>query len=161
MTKLHHVKKARKAVPHAGIEPGDSYYWWAFFRMPKQYSKTRPPSSALIRSPFLRSIAEIEEDFDTFNPGDDDLEERRDHNVEAVRELGQEAYEAFENMPESLQQGDTGILLEQRHEQCEEWAEEMENCEYPDRDDYEDEEDWKTAVQDWINEMVGANPGFE
>ena len=42
--------------------------------------------------------------------------------ADSLEELAQECRDAYDNMPEGLQQGDTGQLLEQRAEGCEEAA---------------------------------------
>ena len=46
--------------------------------------------------------------------------------AEALRELGSEQQEKYDNMPEGLQQGDTGQMLEERASNCESWADEIE-----------------------------------
>jgi hypothetical protein len=58
MPRVHFVKSARPAKnpsvisrrEAAGIEVGDSYYWWTFFKAPPTFSKTRPRASQLTRS---------------------------------------------------------------------------------------------------------------
>ena len=42
--------------------------------------------------------------------------------AEAIREIGQEAQGSYDNMPEGLQQGETGYMLEERANKCEEVA---------------------------------------
>lgn len=56
MARVHFVKSARKAQPKNGIEKGDSYYWWQFYKSPKQFSKTRPKPSQLIASDKLSRL---------------------------------------------------------------------------------------------------------
>ena len=50
MPRVHHVKRARKAVKSAGIKVGDSYYWWKFRYGGKHTSKTPPRQSQLTNS---------------------------------------------------------------------------------------------------------------
>jgi hypothetical protein len=67
VARLHHVKKARKAIPEAGIQVGDSYY---FYKRringkgaPKICSKAKPRRSAyLTSSPFLKALLDMEDD---------------------------------------------------------------------------------------------------
>jgi hypothetical protein len=48
--------------------------------------------------------------------------------AEAIRELATEKQESLDNMPEGLQQGDTGQALEQFVQDLEEWADRVENA---------------------------------
>ena len=62
MPQVHFVKSARPAKStsmlalreSAGIEVGDSYYWWTFYKSPPTLSKTRPRPSQLTRSKWSR-----------------------------------------------------------------------------------------------------------
>jgi len=153
MAKVHFVKKARKAIPHAGIKVGDSYYWWAL-RMPgsrsgtKRVSKTRPRPSQLTLSEYRGNAYSIEEDvtdaFTAVATKDDvtALVDLLNEKASEVRDLGSEQDDKFSNMPEGLQQGDTGQLLESRRDCCESTANylesaasEIENIDYEDCDD--------------------------
>ena len=113
MTTAHHVKAARHAIPGTGIKKGDSYYWWKFYRCGKQYSTTPPTRSQLTRSPFYSALYEIE---DTMQAADEDYESARDTAVEELENLKDETQEKYDNMPPSLQEGDTGQLLQERVE---------------------------------------------
>lgn len=142
MARLHYVKKAMKDNPVA--KKGEPYYWWKFRYGGKRYSKERPPGSALINSPFLRTAAEIGEEIAVMAPEDaDHFETLRDDFAQRIRELGEEAQGSFDNLPEGLQQGPTGELLEGRSETCEEWASNIEGIEVEEPDDL-DREDFKT-----------------
>ena len=46
--------------------------------------------------------------------------------AEALRELGSEQQEKYDNMPGGLQQRDNGQMLEERASNCESWADEIE-----------------------------------
>lgn len=142
MPKVTFVKSARKANPRYGIEVGDSYYHWAFMvggrGGPKICSKTRPTRAMLTNSDFLKSlygifddeIGGVEKALNDPNGGvdfdsiPDDLEAI----AEQLRDLGQEQRDKFDNMPEGLQQGDTGQMLEQRADGCEAAADEMDSA---------------------------------
>jgi hypothetical protein len=110
---------ARKDYPNSGIKRGDTYYYWkrklAYGGVVGR-SLTYPKPSQL-NSGFAGLIGEIEQSLDAA----EDVDGLRTV-AEEIRELGQEQQEKFDNMPEGLQQGDTGQLLEERASQCEEWA---------------------------------------
>lgn len=123
-----HEKTAAKDYPAEGIKKGDRYFTWKTrVTVGKSYvgrvhrSLTRPTSTT--QSAFLSSLAEIQAAF----PGVEDADGLRAI-AEQVRELGQEEREKFDNMPEGLQQGDTGQLLEERADGCDAWADEIESA---------------------------------
>lgn len=112
-------RKARKDYPNNGIKKGDEYYYWKIklaYGGIVNRSKTYPTPSQLNHG-FAGLVGEIENSLQAA----DDAEGLRTV-AEEIRELGQEQQEKFDNMPEGLQQGDTGQLLEERAQQCEEWA---------------------------------------
>lgn len=127
MPRVTHVKKARKAIPRFNIEVGDSYYWWKFMvggrGGPKVCSKTPPRPSQLTQSSFLQAIYGAQESLDAAEDPDGFRAVAQE-----IREAGEECQGSFDNMPEGLQQGDTGQLLEERVGQCEEWADEIETA---------------------------------
>jgi len=126
VAKVHFVKSARKDNPVA--KAGESYYWWKPMvggrGGAKRYSKTPPTRSQLTQSEFLSALYEIEDGSmaNAQEPGD-----FRDI-AEALRDLGQEQRDKYDNMPEGLQQGDTGQTLDERASNCESWADEIENA---------------------------------
>jgi hypothetical protein len=61
MPRVHFVEKARKPIPHAGVEVGDSYYWWKFRYGGRRVSKTRPRRSQLTQSLWSSVYAAQEE----------------------------------------------------------------------------------------------------
>lgn len=127
MAKLNFVKSARKADPKHGIEIGDSYYWWQLYRQPKRKSKTRPPRSALTGSEFYATMYDIEDEIGALNCTDTDgLRDTVDDIAMRIREAGSECSERLENMPEGLQEGDAGQMLQERYDACEAWADELE-----------------------------------
>jgi hypothetical protein len=124
MAKVHH-RRANKDYPQAGIAKGEMYYFAQI--------KTGPRSSKTIRqkdpikpgqltsSDYLSRLYDLQEQLaDITDPHDAaDI-------IDALRELGQEQREKFDNMPEGLQQGDTGQMLEERADTCEGAADEIE-----------------------------------
>jgi hypothetical protein len=134
MPRVHH-RKARKDYPNQGIEKGDMYYTWAI-KMQRggivKRSKTYPKRSQLTLSDFLGQAYDLDDavqeapDIDTLRALADD-----------IRSLGQEQQEKLDNMPEQLQYAASGELLQERIDQCEEWADSVEAA----CDEYENEID--------------------
>jgi hypothetical protein len=129
MPRPHFVKKARVDNPVA--KKGESYWWWKFPFRGKSYSKTRPTPSQLTQSEFLGAMYDHQ---DTFNnmvvdaDGLDGLASELNDLASEVREIGEECAGKKDNMPESLQEGDTGQLLEERSQQCETIADSLEDA---------------------------------
>lgn len=72
--------------------------------------------------------------------GEEDAQARADEIAEMIRELASEKQESFDNMPEGLQQGDTGQELEMAAQNLEGWADEFDSISWPDLESGEDEE---------------------
>jgi len=177
MPRVHVVEKARKARPEAGIEVGDRYFYWTkrsgpYTKGRTYYSKTYPKPSQLTGSAFLQSVYALQEEMSAYSP-DSDLESVRDDWAQRIREIGEECQEKLDNMPEGLQQGSTGELLQERIDAMENWASEIEGVNIPDRKDYieaeddgEDEDDtedaenrYQSALDEAYSEITGADPG--
>lgn len=126
MAKVHFVKAARKDNPVA--KKGESYFWWKPMvggrGGAKRYAKERPSRSQLTQSEFLSSLYGLE-DGDMANA--QSPEDFRGV-AEALRELGNEQREKYDNMPDGLQQGDTGQMLDERASNCESWADEIDQA---------------------------------
>ncbi len=118
MARAHFVKKARKARPEVGIEVGDSYYWWAFMQGgrggPRHYSKTRPRPSQLTRSEFWSGVYAVREGAEGQIPSFEDLECERDSIREELDNIKSETEDKYNNLPEGLQSGQPGELLQGR-----------------------------------------------
>jgi len=116
MARLHFVKKARKDYPQYGIKKGDSYYWWKFRYGPKRMSMTRPRQSQLTQSEFLSTVYGVQEDLEDLSASDfeESLEDARDDAVGTLEELRDETQEKHDNMPDQLQNSETGELLQSR-----------------------------------------------
>lgn len=133
MARVHH-RKARKDYPDNGIKKGDMYYFCQI--------KTGPRSSRIIRQiqPLTRSQKTSSEyliqlyDWEDSKNACSNMEDAEQMASE-IRELGEETEEKFYNMPEGLQQGDTGCLLEERAESCSQAADEIDEI----------ISDWETA----------------
>jgi len=134
MASVHFVKKARKANKEAGIKKGESYYWWSFKFGGKRYSKTLPRASQLTQSDFLSQAYSLSEQLEdiTVDMDIDEIRSQVEDVVEQIRSLGEEQAEKYDNMPEGLQSGSTGELLQGRVDECEDWASNLESVDFGD-----------------------------
>lgn len=167
-------RTARKDYPDQGIKAGDTYYFAQIKTGPRSSRTIRSlkpiPQSQLTSSPFKSGWFAMQEAWDASDKWIDDLESA----IEAIQQLGEEASESFENMPEGLQQGDTGQMLEARRDACEEAVsaleeikyrlEELEVPEEPESPDTEDGDEayeiamdeYKDACDDYTSELETA-----
>jgi hypothetical protein len=156
MARVTFVKSARKDNPVA--KKGESYYWWKPMvggrGGAKRYSKERPSRSQLTQSEFLSTLYDIEDGSMSEAQSPEDFRGV----AEALRELGQEQQDKYDNMPEGLQQGDTGQMLEERASGCDSWADEIDTA----ADELESElETLDAAWQAWsdYDEQAEQNEG--
>lgn len=132
----------------ADIPKGSAYLWWKF-RFGGKYIRCSKPECApkgsdLTQSEYLGAAADFE---DSFNSAED-LDVLREI-ADEIRNLGQEQEDKRSNMPDSLQESDTGNLLQERAEACENTASEIESA----CDDAESEIDgWEFKVEDLSEE---------
>jgi hypothetical protein len=166
MPRVHIVKRARKAIPEAGIAVGDTYYWWKTRRPGarsgiRRVSKTYPKQSELTASDFWKSVYQLQESMAAPDGGFTDaseLESSRDDWANEARQIGEEQQDKFDNMPEGLQQGSTGEMLQERAQACEAWADEIERVEIPDRESFDTDEDFYEALRETFEEITALSP---
>jgi hypothetical protein len=151
MARATFVKAAAKDYPEQGIKKGESYYHWSFRFGGKHRSKTAPRASQLTQSGFLSqayALNERLEDLDASNYDDaEGLKDEIAEIAEEFRSLGQEAEDNKSNMPDGLQEGDTGNMLQERADRCSEIADELESM-----DAEVDEEGLRTEAKEEIEE---------
>lgn len=153
MARVHFVKKARKNYPDSDIKKGDSYYWWKFRYGGKQKSKTQPRQSQLTQSEFLGTIYDISDRLQAISDIES-AQSERDEIVSELQELSGECEERQSNMPDSLQYSPTGELLEERANNCNEFADELEGIDLDiEKEDDENDEDFEQRVEDAIGEL--------
>lgn len=145
-------RTARKDYPDAGIRKGDTYYF-AQIKTGQRSSKTirslKPiPQSQLTTSPFKSSWYGVQEAWEESGKDGEAMREA----ATAIRELGEEAQSGFDNMPEGLQQGETGQMLENRANESERIATELE--ELADRFDELEEPDEVEQPEEGDDGMV-------
>lgn len=157
MARAHFVKKARKTYRGTGIKKGMSYWWWKFRRGVLQRSIRQPRPSQLIQSDFWSGLLSSTESFDDAvaeAKSMDDFKQAVTTLHEALDEIKTETEEKKENMPEPLQEGPTGELLQERIDGLEEFISELEGLDIPDdEDEGEDEEEESNPLEDTRAEL--------
>lgn len=153
-----HKRKAAKDYPDHGIAKGDTYYYTKMKTGPRSSrvlrSKTPFRRSQLTGSEYLGTLYDIEDDQAKLDSLDDasDIAER-------YRTLGEETLEKFDNMPDGLQAGDTGQMLQERADACETAADEIEDLvgqapEEPEEDaSDEDREEYTQEIESLIEQV--------
>jgi len=135
------------------INKGESYWTWSFMYGGTYYSKTQPKPSQLTSSEFLSTVYGIQEEMDEWNPEDtDNVSEFVDDIKSRLEELRDETQDKLDNMPEQLQEADTGQLLQERIEALENAINEF-DC----LDDLEYEEPDEKDIKDQIAEDEGID----
>lgn len=144
-------RKARKDYPKHGIKKGDMYYTASI--------KTGPRSSRT-----LRSLTPLKPSQMTSSPwkqawfgASETLDECTDPETirevaATIREVAEEAEASFGNMPEGLQMGDTGQMLENRASEGQERADSLDAI-ADELEGLEDPGDWNP--DDWSDELDG------
>ena len=119
-------RKARKDYPREGIKAGDTY-WYVKLKMQRggrvMRSLTPFKPSQLTQSAFKSAWLSAQEEWEASDKDADAIRAA----AEAISEAGQEAQSSFDNMPEGLQQGDTGQTLENRASTAEDIAGQLES----------------------------------
>jgi flagellar biosynthesis chaperone FliJ len=142
MPRVHFVKKALK--DNSVCKKGESYYWWKHRRKGarsgfKRMSKNRPRPSQLTMSEYLSAVYSLQEDIEDAKPESlEDLQSMLEEWKSQVEEIRDNCQEKFDNMPEGLQQGEIGQLLEQRVQAMEEWINDLDNVQIDPDDKNED-----------------------
>lgn len=136
-----HSQVAAKDYPDQGIKKGDTYYSWTFKnrvgRGTRVMSRTPPKASQLTRSEYLSQALSLQERVEALE-ANENLPGEVEEIIGDLRSLADEQDEKFNNMPEGLQQGDTGQLLETRRDNTNSFADELEGI---DLDEFKEDED--------------------
>jgi hypothetical protein len=152
------VKAARKDYPDHGIKKGEPYYWWKFRFGPKHFSKTKPRRSQLTQSDFYSTVWDVEDRLSEFAGSIEDARMERDSAVDELRQLAEECQDKRSNMPDSLQDSETGQLLEERADELESMASELESVDLDiEQDEGETDEDYQKRVEDAIEEVKNVS----
>lgn len=159
MPKVFKINNARKADPAYGIEVGDTYYYWTFRYGGKRKSKTYPSRSQLTQSAFKQQMYEIEDRIGSIQADSfEDLAVQRDDLVGELESLRDECQDSLDNIPEQLQEGASGQLLQERIDGLESAINELESVDCDDDDEWDDDER-NTELEARIEEvqMVGLD----
>lgn len=147
MARATFVKKAQKDYPEHGIKKGESYYWWKFRFGGKHFSKTQPSRSQLTQSEFYGRVYDLEDRIAALE-ADENLPSEIEDIASELRDIASECEDKRNNMPESLQDSDSGQLLEERAQAMESAADEFESIDFndaPESTDMGDETDEETC----------------
>lgn len=157
MARVHYVKSAAKDYPHAGVKKGEPYYWWKPFRQGKRISKERPKASQVATSEYAQRVLGLVEGLEEW--GGPWTESDRDDLVlelEEIRDMQQDSYDA---MPEGLQQGDVGVMLEERVSALDEWIDELGQIGFPEPKEGEEEGD-EEEVEGALEQALASAPSI-
>lgn len=161
MARATYVKKSRRRYSEnetgiaGGIKKGTSYYWWKFRHGDKRFSLTAPRASQLTQSSFYSTLYNIQEVIECLTE-DDDLPMAIEQAASDLRELAEECESNKSNMPDSLQESETGQLLEERAEFCNNAADELEAID-TEIEETDDEDKYDTLRDDLLQEIQGVD----
>ncbi len=162
MAKVNKVQKARKDYPEQGIKKGDTYYWWQFRFGGLHRSKTPPKRSQLTQSSFMSQLYELEDELSNRFNGletSDDIQGEIDNLVSDLDNLIDETQGSLDNMPQQLQDGDTGQMLQERIDGLESWKSDLESID-TDIDEELSAEEKVERAQEIIEEISGTSAGL-
>lgn len=155
--KVTFVKKARKDVPGSDIKAGESYYWWKFRFGGKHVSRAHPKPSQLTQSEYLQAVLGWEERVSTAEPvSTDDIESLVNEIKDEAENLKSEMEDKLSNMPEGLQEGEVGQMMQERIDYLDNLVSDLEGIELeytePDEDEIaaviEDADDFEIEGDD-------------
>ena len=131
------------------ISPGETYKKiTAMYSQPKVVcNDCKVPRSELTSSEYLAWLYDLQ---DTFEINDQsDVDNLRDELENQVSEL----QDRFDNIPESLQDGDAGTLLQERIDTLESAISELEQIDFDDIEEA-DEDDEDVDAEEWLEEKL-------
>ena len=146
------------------IKTGETYYTWSINFGGTYIQKTPPTASQLTTSEFLKAAYDINDRLAAFSADSpEDVESGIDEIKSEIENLRDETQEKFDNMPDGLREGDTGQLLEERVEACDECINELDQIDIDfepyEKDEEGDEDEEEEAANehesDWISDKVG------
>ena len=143
------------------INVGESYWTWCFYGGQPIYSKTKPRQSQLTNNSFKQELYSIQESVEDFSPEDpDEVSEFVEELISNLEELRDTCQESFDNIPEQLQEGNSGQILQERIENLDDVISNLENIDTEfsseldesERDGMSQEEDER---EEWIADKIG------
>lgn len=151
VTKVEKCRKAQGQCTKCGdkIKVGDPYVWWKFQFGPRLVrcakAECYPKPSDLTRSEFLGQLYDLQaRDID--GESVEDLESIKDELVSDLDSMRSDCEDKRSNMPEQLQDSDTGNLLQERIDALENAVSELEAIDFapdlePEPEQKKDEKD--------------------
>lgn len=133
--------KARKDYPKFGILKGEEHYTWQLWYGGYSVvyrSKTYPRASRLETSEYMVSYLELVERAQDLVDSGEVSQDDIDSLIADIQELQSDVQSKLDNMPEPLQEGETGQLMQSRIDELDTWLDalcaiESENLEDPDQ----------------------------
>ncbi len=193
MAKVTHVKKARTDVYQHGLKTpadnkqkfnldkskprdekdtviipkGSSYYTWQLFHSPQQYSLTPPTKRQLTNNAHLLQMYDFEDVLSGLSPDNDDFVGEVESLISEVENYKDELDGRLNNMPDHLQEADSGQILTERIDSLDGFLDELNNVDLEidieeevdehelelEREDETDDE-WEEKVQEKKNEIL-------
>lgn len=141
------------------VAKGESYWWWAFRFSPKQVSLTQPKPSQLTQSEFLSNLYDLQEEISAATADDEDeIKASVEEWVSRINEMADECEEKHGNMPDSLQDSETGQLLQDRADNLRSWADELEGVDLEVDEDQLREDATEELKSDRLRDDESAEP---
>lgn len=149
------------------INIGESYWTWCFYGGQPIYSKTKPRQSQLTNNSFKQELYSIQESVEDFSPEDpDEVGEFVEELISDLEELRDTCQESFDNIPEQLQEGDSGQILQERIENLDDVISNLENIDTEFSSELDEsekdgmsQEEWERQEEDereeWIADKIG------
>ena len=187
------VRKARKDNPVC--KAGESYYWWKFRNGGRNYSLTYPKPSQLTQSVYLSVIYDCQEQWSGLDEPSNIEADQWDrayivswlgeiaNSMESIEEYLRELVDQYEEAASNMEEYFSGVeRIDQLRDcgmecdsTCDEittivdefrsTADEIETLELPDKEDFDDKEEWKEAcdseIQDLIDALSLGEPNFD
>lgn len=160
-----YTRTAGKDYPAQGIQKGDTYYAWSFYRQAERKSKTYPKPSQLTNVDTEATMLAAYEVDGFYSP--EDVRTL----IEALEEARDGEQEKFDNMPEGFQQGDQGQRIEAHVSALEDAISSLEEIEgeWQDYSETLDEngepteasQDHEHHERDWENDIRETQPDWE
>ena len=142
---------AQKDYPDAGIKKGEEYYHWKFRYGGLHRSKTPPKPSQLTQSEFLSSLYDIQDRLENISADTvEDIQTEVESIAEELNQMAEECREKHDNMPDGLQEGEVGQMLDERADACESAAGELESVDFEIEDDQTFYDEVKEELEDEI-----------
>lgn len=149
------------------INVGESYWTWCFYGGQPIYSKTKPRQSQLTNNSFKQELYSIQESVEDFSPEDpDEVGEFVEELISNLEELRDTCQESFDNIPEQLQEGNSGQILQERIENLDDVIYNLENIDTEFSSELDEsekdgmsQEEWERQEEDereeWIADKIG------